>query len=166
MSLTNTQALMADLAAALNLPDLPLTEDGGVELTVGDDDGAVQMFSQRDSSLLIVAPVGPLPADIGYALALFLLRMNMFNAEMRPFRVAVDEGGGLILWGLLPIAGLSGGRLAEIVGLVADQVAAIRAEAYPPEDGEDDEDDEDDDEDEDEDEDEDLEDEAAEAGAA
>jgi hypothetical protein len=136
MPLTNTQALMAELATALSLPEVPLSATGGFELTVGEG-GTIQMFSQGEAGLLIVAPVGPLPVEASYPLAHYLLRMNMFDTDMRPFRVAVDEGGGIIVWGSVQVEGLTGAALAEAVQALADQVGGVRAELFGDTDEED-----------------------------
>ena len=60
----------------------------------------------------------------------YLLRLNMFNSAIEPFRVGLDEGGGLILWARLTIADFTGETLANLVDALADRVADIRQQLY------------------------------------
>ena len=97
MPLTKTRALMADLAKELKLPGLPQDDTGGFELTIGDDT-TVLIYGGDDETMLVISPIGPLPDTPDYGLVSYLLRQNMFNSDVAPFQVAVDDGGGVILW--------------------------------------------------------------------
>ena len=128
MPLDKTNALVADLAAALKLPPIPPDDSGGFLLTVGE---ATDLFiyGGDDETILVVVPIAELPHDLDYGLGLYLLRTNMFNSDLTPFQVAADEQGGLILWGRLQIATLDGASLAGLIGALADRAVGIRAEA-------------------------------------
>ena len=126
-SLDRTRALIAELAKALGLPALPPDNSGGVKLTVGETT-EMFLFGGDDETVLIVTPVAALPRGVGYGLALYLLRANMFDADTAPFQVAADAGGGVIFWGRLPIAELDGTMLAGLLGRVAARVEAMRSE--------------------------------------
>lgn len=132
-SLERTRALIADLAQALGLPDLPPDNSGGVQVTIGEDTD-VFLYGGDDVTVLIVAPVAALPREAEYGLTLYLLRANMFDAPTHPFRIAADEAGALVFWARLPIAEFDGASLAVLLGRVAEQVTAIRAEVEGPQD--------------------------------
>lgn len=140
MPLTKTRSLIADLALVLELPGLPPDDAGGYRLSIGDDT-TVLIYGQNDETLLVVAPLGPLPAEVGYGVTLYLLRMNMFNADIAPFRVAVDDGGGLILWASVPVEALTGDALAGLLGALAERVEEIRREVFEEDDEDEDEED-------------------------
>jgi hypothetical protein len=125
MPLDRTRSLIAELATALGLEAIPPDAGGGYQLTVG---GTTQVliYGGNDQTVLIVAPLGPLPRRPGYGLVVYLLRNNMFNSDLVPFRIAIDEAGGLIVWGKARVEELTGGRLAGLIGVLAERVGAIR----------------------------------------
>lgn len=125
MPLTKTRALMADLAAALNLPGLPQDDNGGFELTIGDDT-TVLIYGGDDETMLVVAPIGPLPAEPGYGLVVYLLRQNMFDSDITPFQIAIDSGGNVILWGRLGIEEFTGETLAALIAALAETVSDLK----------------------------------------
>lgn len=127
MPQTKTRMLMADLATALKLPALPPDDNNGYQLTIGGET-TVFIYGEADERLLIVAPVGKLPPGIGFGLALYLLGRNMFNADLTPFQVATDAGGGVVLWGRLGMGEVSGQSLVGVLGVLADRAAEIRGE--------------------------------------
>lgn len=125
MPLDHTRSLIAELATALGLPALPPEANGGFQLTIGGTT-TVLIYGGDDATILVIVPLGPLPRRPDYGLVVYLLHSNMFNSDLTPFQVAVDEAGGLIVWGRLRIADFAGERLARLVGTLADRVGAMR----------------------------------------
>ncbi len=126
-----TQALYADLAKALGVKALPADNTGGIELTVGQavgQDSTVVLFAENNQTVLVAAPVLALPKQPDYGVILWLLRRNFYNSPIEPFRVACDIEGNIILWGRLPMAGLTGVSLAALIDAVAAEAARIREE--------------------------------------
>ena len=121
-----TRALFLDLAKELGLPGLEPDAAGGVQLTVGDD--TVVVYGQSDGFLLIAAPAAALPEEPDYATMLWLLRRNFYDSDLAPFRVAADTGGTLVLWGRVPLDGMTGKALAGLVDAVAGEAKRIRSE--------------------------------------
>ncbi len=122
-----SRALYADLAAALGVADLPADNDGGVQLTIGADT-SVALFAEQDRTLLIVVPLIPLPRQIDYALAFWLLRQNLYTSDLAPFTLACDAAGTLALWGRLPLSELTGTSLAALIDAVAAEARRIKGE--------------------------------------
>ncbi len=50
------------------------------------------------------------------------------RSDLAPFRVAADAGGTLVLWGRVPVEGLTGAALAGLVDAVATEGRRIRDE--------------------------------------
>src|SRR5262245_21676341 len=105
-----TRALFAALAQELKLPALEPDAAGGVQLSVGDD-STVLVFGQSDGFVLIAAPAVALPKEPDYATMAWLLHRNFYDSDLAPFRVAADAGGTLVLWGRVPVEGLTGAAL-------------------------------------------------------
>jgi hypothetical protein len=126
-ALDRTRALIAEFGSVLGLDSLPPDENGGYHLTVGADTD-IMIYGGDDETVLVVAPVAPLPHRPEYGLMVYLLRNNMFDSPVAPFQVAVDDEGALILWARLPLAELSGSRLASIIRGLAEQVGEMRGE--------------------------------------
>lgn len=122
-----TRALYAELAASLGLPELVPDANGGVQLEVGGDTTVI-LFGENDASLLAVAPIAALPDDPGAGLTLWLLRRNFYDSGIAPFVVACDTAGTLLLWGRVPMEGLTGARLAGLLDAVAAEARTIRKE--------------------------------------
>lgn len=122
-----TRALFDALAQALGLPSLEPDARGGVQLTVGER-RPVYLFSQSDGYLLIAAPAVALPRQPDYATTLWLLHRNFYDSDLAPFRVAADAGGTLVLWGRVPVQGLTGPALAGLVDAVAAEAQRIHDE--------------------------------------
>lgn len=120
-------ALFADLAQVLGLPALEPDAAGGVQLTVAGE-SPVYLWGQSDGFLLIAAPAVALPRQPDYALVQWLLHLNFYDSKLAPFRVATDAGGTLLLWGRVPVEGLTGSALAGLVDAVAAEARRIRAE--------------------------------------
>jgi hypothetical protein len=131
-SLDKTRALVADFAKAAGLGELPQDNNGGYHLTVGEGTD-VFLYGGDDETLLVVTPVAALPADIGYGLALYLLRVNAIEAETAPFVIGADAQGDLVFWGRLRIADFTGDSLHSLIDAVAARAQAFRAEVEGPE---------------------------------
>ena len=138
MALTKTRSLMADFATAMQIPGVPQDDSGAFALVVGEDTD-VLMYGEDDESLLVVAPIGPLPPEPGAGLTIYLLRQNMFNSDITPFQVSLDDSGGVILWGRLQIEDFTGETLAGLVGALAEKVADLKAEVVGDDEGDEDE---------------------------
>ncbi|HEY6431980.1 MAG TPA: type III secretion system chaperone [Acetobacteraceae bacterium] len=123
--LEKTKALIGDFAAALGLETLPPDDDGGYQVTVGDDTD-VMLYGGDDETVLVVAPIAPLPRNPEYGTVMYLLRNNLFDSSIMPFQVAADDEGGLVLWARLAIADLTGDSLASIVKGLAEEVEEMR----------------------------------------
>jgi hypothetical protein len=119
------RALFAELAIELGVEELPVDNNGAVQLTVGEDT-TVALFAQVDRTLLVVLPLGPLPADIGYTLAFWLLRQNLYVSDLAPFTLACDEAGTLVLWGRVPLTDLTGASLAALIDALAAEARRIQ----------------------------------------
>lgn len=126
-ALTRTRALMAELAKAIGLAALLQDDTGGFRVTVGEAT-EILLYGGDDETILIVAPVAPLPREPDYGLVLYLLRSNLFDSDVAPFQIAVDDDGALIFWGRLAIADLTGPMLAALLDRIAARVALIRGE--------------------------------------
>ena len=123
----STATLYADLAQHLGVGELPADDKGSVELTLGEDT-TVMLFAEDERSLMLAAPVMPLPAELDYGLTLWLLRRNFHDSPLAPFRVACDAAGILVLWGRVPIDGMSGASLVGLIEAVAAQSELVREE--------------------------------------
>lgn len=125
--LKSTQALYAQLATALGVDALPADAQGSVAITVGEDD-TILLFAENDYSLMLASPVMALPRDLDYGRVLWLLQRNFYESPLAPFRVACDQGGGIVIWGRLPMEGLTGEQLAGVIQAVAAESALLREE--------------------------------------
>jgi hypothetical protein len=125
-----TQALYADLAKSLGLNALPADANGGIQLSVGETTTVI-LFAENDETLLVAAPVVALPKQPDYGTTLWLLRRNFYDAPIEPFRLACDIEGNIILWGRLPMSGLTGAALAALVDAVATEANHVREEVAP-----------------------------------
>ncbi|TDP71535.1 type III secretion system chaperone [Roseateles toxinivorans] len=123
----STETLYADLAKTLGVAELPADASGSLELTIGDD-STVILFAEDEYSLMLVAPVMPLPANLDYGLVLWLMRRNFYDSPLAPFRVSCDAAGTLVLWGRVPIEGMSGAALGSLIEALAAQSNLVREE--------------------------------------
>ncbi len=124
-----TRALMQALADTLGIETIPASVDGGARLTAGHGTGDVSevlIYGGDEETILLVAPVGPLPRGLTHATMLYLFRSNLFSSSCAPFQIAADEFGTLVLWGRLWIADLDGASLAGLVDAVAGKVGELR----------------------------------------
>jgi len=122
-----TQALYAALAKTLGVPTLPADENGGIQLTVGEN-STVTLFAEDEFTLMLVSPVVPLPKKVDYGSALWLLRRNFYDSPIAPFRVSCDTAGTLVVWGRVPTEGMTGESLASLIDALAAEADLIRAE--------------------------------------
>ncbi len=120
-----TRALFAELATALGIPALTPDANGGIQLTIGADTNVV-LFGENDITLLLVAPVAALPRAPDYGTMAWLFGRNFYTSDLAPFRIACDEAGTLVIWGRIPVDGLSGTQLAGLVDAVASEAGRIR----------------------------------------
>ena len=122
-----TQALYAALAKTLGVPTLPADENGGIQLTVGEN-STVTIFAEDEFTLMLVSPVVPLPKKIDYGAALWLLRRNFYDSPIAPFRVSCDTAGSIVVWGRVPTEGMTGESLASLIDAMAAEADLIRTE--------------------------------------
>ncbi len=122
-----TRELYAELAATLGLPELTPDVNGGVQLDVGDDTTVI-LFGENDVGLLVVIPIMQLPDDVSPGVTLWLLRRNFYDSGIAPFALACDAAGTLVLWGRVPMEGLTGERLAGLIDAVAAEARTVRGE--------------------------------------
>jgi hypothetical protein len=121
------KALYAQLAKALGVADVPADANGIVHLTVGDDDRVV-LVPEDAYTLMLMAPVGALPDGADRGTLLWLMRRNFHDSPLAPFRIGCDKAGTLVVWGRMPMEGLSGEQLAGLIDAVTTEAALIRGE--------------------------------------
>ncbi len=125
--LEQTRALYAALAQALEVDSLPADDDGAVALTIGEE-SQVLIYGTDDVTLLIVAPVAPLPPRPDHGTMLWLLRQNFYDSDLAPFCAAADAAGHVVLWGRVPVAGMTGELLASLLDRLGTEAGRARAE--------------------------------------
>lgn len=123
----STQTLYDDLAKTLGVASLPADGDGSVELSIGDDTPVI-LFAEDAYTLMLVAPVVPLPAEPDYGIMLWLMRRNFHDSPLAPFRVACDAAGMVVIWGRVPIGSLDGKSLAALIDALGQESRLIRDE--------------------------------------
>jgi hypothetical protein len=122
-----TQALYAALAKTLGVPTLPADENGGIQLTVGEN-STVTLFAEDEFTLMLVSPIVPLPKKVEYGTALWLLRRNFYDSPLAPFRVSCDTADTIVVWGRVPTEGMTGESLARLIDALAAEADLIRTE--------------------------------------
>lgn len=123
----SAQALYAQLGKALGVETVPADAQGIVQLDVGDD-GRVVLVPEDAYTMMLMSPVAALPPAIDRGTLLWLMRRNFHDSPLAPFRVGCDAAGNLVVWGRLPIDGMSGEQLAGLLDAVAAEAALIREE--------------------------------------
>jgi hypothetical protein len=123
----SAQALYAQLAKALGVATIPADAQGIVQLDVGDD-GRVVLVPEDAYTLMLLSPVAALPEAMDHGTLLWLMRRNFHDSPLAPFRIGCDSAGNLVLWGRMPIDGMSGEQLAGLLDAVAAEAALIREE--------------------------------------
>ena len=121
------KALYAQLAKTLGVADLPADANGIVHLTVGEE-GRVVLVPEDAYTLMLMAPVGALPDGADRGTLLWLMRRNFHDSPLAPFRIGCDKAGTLVVWGRMPMEGLSGEQLAGLIDAVTTEAALIREE--------------------------------------
>ena len=134
----STRRLYDELAKALGLDTLEADAHGSLQLNIGDN-ASVVMFAESEASLMILSAVMPLPHKLDYGTVLWLLRRNFHDSPIAPFTVACDKAGSIVVWGRVPVAGLSGETLAGLLDALGAETDLIREELATDE-GEDDDD--------------------------
>ena len=122
-----TQSLYAALAKTLGVAALPADDNGGVQLSIGNN-STVTMFAEDEFTLMMVSPVMALPKKLEYGTTLWLLRRNFYDSPIAPFRVSCDTAGSIVVWGRVPIEGMTGESLAGLLDALAAEADFIRAE--------------------------------------
>ena len=135
----SAQALYAQLAKALGVEAIPADARGIVQLDVGDE-GRVVLVPEDAHTLMLLSPVAALPATLDQGTLLWLMRRNFHDSPLAPFRIGCDKAGNVVVWGRVPIDGLSGEQLAGLLDAVAAEAALIREEIGSDEGAEDEED--------------------------
>src|SRR5436190_21130615 len=123
----STQTLYNQLAKALGVAAIPADAQGIVQLTVGDDSTLV-LVPEDAQPLMVMSPVAALPPTMDRGTLLWLMRRNFHDSPLSPFRIGCDTAGSLVVWGRLPIDGMSGEQLAGLLDAVAAEAALIREE--------------------------------------
>lgn len=119
------QILYTQLAKAIGVPDIPADANGIVQLTVGKG-GTVMLVPEDAFSLMLMSPVGPLPGSMNAGTLLWLMRRNFHDSPLAPFRIGADKAGTVVVWGRMPIDGMSGEQLAGLLDALAAEAALIR----------------------------------------
>src|SRR3954471_11959169 len=114
----SAQALYAQLAKAVGVDAIPTDGQGIVQLNVGDGDRVV-IVPEDAHTLMLLSPVAPLPKSPDHGTMLWLMRRNFHDSPLAPFRIGCDSAGSLVVWGRMPIDGLTGEQLAGLLDAVA-----------------------------------------------
>jgi len=122
-----TQSLYAALAKTLGVGALPADDNGGVQLSIGNN-STVTLFAEDEFTLMLVSPVMPLPKNLDYGTTLWLLRRNFYDSPIAPFRVSCDTAGSIVVWGRVPVEGMTGEALAGLLDALAAEADFIRQE--------------------------------------
>ena len=123
----STQSLYAALAKTLGVATLPADENGGVQLSIGDN-STVTLFAEDEATLMMVSPVMALPKKLDYGTVLWLLRRNFYDSPIAPFRVSCDTAGSIVVWGRVPVEGMTGEAMVRLLDAVATEADFIRQE--------------------------------------
>jgi hypothetical protein len=67
------------------------------------------------------------------------MRRNFHDSPLAPFRIGCDHAGSLVVWGRMPMEGLTGEQLVGLVDALAAEATLIREEIATDENAEDDE---------------------------
>ena len=121
------QALYTQLATALGVEAIPADAQGIVQLDVGDD-GRVVLVPEDAYSLMLMSPVAALPKAMDQGTLLWLMRRNFHDSPIAPFRIGCDSAGSVVVWGRVPMDGMSGEQLAGLLDALAAEAALIREE--------------------------------------
>lgn len=123
--------LYDELAKALGVPEVPADDKGIVQLALGEgeEEGTVVLVPEDAYTLMLMAPIGPLPkAGVDGGTLLWLMRRNFHDSPLAPFRIGSDKAGTLVIWGRMPIDGMTGSELAGLLQAVVAEAANVREE--------------------------------------
>jgi len=123
----SAQALYAQLAKALGVESVLADARGIVQLDVGDE-GRVVIVLEDACTLMLLSPVAKLPETMDQGTLLWLMRRNFHDIPLAPFRIGCDSVGSLVVWGRMPIDGLTGEQLVGLLDAVAAEATLIREE--------------------------------------
>jgi hypothetical protein len=123
----SAQTLYAQLAKALGVDKVPADASGIVQLDVGDE-GRVVLVPEDAYTLMLLSPVARLPASLDQGTLLWLMRRNFHDSPLAPFRIGCDHAGSLVVWGRMPMDGLTGEQLVGLLDAVAAEATLIREE--------------------------------------
>jgi Tir chaperone protein (CesT) family len=121
------QKLYAELAKELGVDTIPADANGIVQLTIGENSTLVLVPEAADR-LMVLSPVCTLPAQLDRGRVQWLLHRNFHNSELAPFRIACDDAGTVVIWGRIPVEGMSGENLAGWLDAVGAEGDLIRGE--------------------------------------
>jgi len=121
------QALYTQLAKALGVATIPADARGIVQLDVGDE-GRVVLVPEDAYTLMLLSPVARLPATMDQGTLLWLMRRNFHDSPLAPFRIGCDRAGSLVVWGRMPMDGLTGEQLVGLLDAVAAEATLVREE--------------------------------------
>lgn len=106
------RSLLSCLANSLNIPEIP--EQDGMALLVIDDFEVVLRLLPSEQVLLYTV-VAPLPEEGRTALMASLLDANTMFLATQGFTLSAREDTGVMLQGMLPLASLHSGNVAQWV---------------------------------------------------
>ena len=106
------RSLLSCLAINLKLPEIP--EQDGMALLVIDDFEVVLRLLPSEQ-VLVYTVVAPLPAEGRATLMASLLEANTLFLATHGFTLSAREDTGVMLQGVLPIASLHSGNIAQWV---------------------------------------------------
>jgi hypothetical protein len=121
------RALYDDLARTLGGGPLPADANGSLQLSVGEN-STVALFAEDEFTLLLATAVTALPRQVDYGRVLWLLRRNFHDSPIAPFRIACDAAGNIVVWGRVPVEGMTGEQLAKLLDALAAEADLIREE--------------------------------------
>ena len=119
--------LYADLAKAVGVKGLTPDENGTLLLDLSED-VTISIFAESSIAIMLATAAMALPTAVDYGRVLWLLRRNFHDSPIAPFRIACDQDGAIVVWGRVPVDGLTGQQLAALAKSLADEVALIREE--------------------------------------
>ncbi len=134
----SAQALYTQLAKALGVESVPADARGIVQLDVGDE-GRIVIVPEDAYTLMLMSPVARLPATMDEGTLLWLMRRNFHDSPLAPFRIGCDSAGSLVVWGRMPMDGLTGEQLVGLIDAIGAEATLIREEIATDENAEDDE---------------------------
>lgn len=62
---------------------------------------------------------------------IWLLRRNFYDSSISPFRLSCDTAGDIVVWGRVPVEGMTGESLAGLLDALAAEANFMREEVEP-----------------------------------